>query len=38
MLPVKCEDIETMIKELAIHDIMVIEGFVDQFQKTVKKK
>ena len=38
MLLVKCEDIETMIKELAIHDIMVVESFVDEFQKTVKKK
>ena len=38
MLPVQCENIQTMIKELAIHDIVVIDSFAKEFQKTVKKK
>ena len=38
MLPVKCEGIETMAKELKTHGIIVMESFADEFKKTVKKK
>ena len=38
MLPVKSEDIETMIKELAICGIAVVESFVEGVKKIVKKK
>ena len=38
MLPIKCEGIEPMIKELKTHGIIVIEDFAGEFKKTVKKK
>ena len=38
MLPIGCEDIDAMIKELGIHNIMVVEDFVDGVSKTVKRK
>ena len=38
MLPIKCGDIDPMIKELSVHGIVLVEGFVEGLRKIVKKK
>ena len=38
MAPVPCEDIETMTKQLSLHGIAIVETFVQNLSKTVKKK
>ena len=38
MLPVKCQEVEVMAKELSIHGIGFIQGFTDKLKKTVQKK
>ena len=38
MLPVKCQEVETMTKELSSHGIALIQGFADKLKKIVKNK